>query len=72
MSAATVFFLFAMLVGNADSASLTTLGQFADQPSCAAAQTAVQAALKDAQGPHLFCISSNDLSGISKAAHAGE
>ena len=72
MVAATIFFLFALVNGQGNAAALTTLGLFKDQASCATAQAGVKAALKGAaDATQVFCVSSDDLTGLSKAAHSG-
>ena len=70
MSAATtLFFLFAIVAGQGDAASLTTLGEFPDPASCSTAQHAVEAAVaKGTALAHLFCVASDDLEGFAKAA----
>ncbi len=61
-----------MIVGDGDSASLSTLGKYPDQATCATAQKGVTAALGEGQGTRVFCVSSDAMEGISKAAHAGQ
>ena len=68
-AAAVVYFLFAIIAGQSDAASLTTLGSFRDIASCEKAALAVKAALTGGtQLAPVFCASSADLAGISKAA----
>jgi len=69
MSSAVIFFLMALVVGQSDAAAFTTLSEFKDAASCATAQAAVDGAIKAGGLAHVFCISSDDLQGLAKAAH---
>ncbi len=70
MSASAVFFLFMIVTGQGDSASLATLAEFKDQDSCSVAAKSVEAALKDATSvSHVFCVSSDDVTPLARAAH---
>jgi hypothetical protein len=72
MAAATIFFLFAIVTGQQDAASLMTLGEFKDQASCTTAVTAVETAMKQGTGlAHVFCVSADDVTALAKAAQAG-
>lgn len=69
MSTAAFYFLFAMVAGQGDAASLTTLGHFADQQACLAARTSIEATLKGAESAaRIFCVSSADLAPFGAAA----
>ena len=73
MSAAVLYFLFAMVAGSGDTASLTTLGKFPDLKACTAAQSKVLAAVKEVEQPaHIFCLSGDALAPIAKAAKQGD
>ena len=73
MGAATVFFLFAMVAGPGDQAALTTLGRFSDEATCKAARVLVETGLKGGEGAaHIFCVDSESLGGLSRAARAGD
>lgn len=69
MSAATiVYFLFAIVAGQADAATSTTLGSFPDMAGCKTAAVAVKAALQGGtQLAPVFCVSSADLGPFSNA-----
>jgi hypothetical protein len=73
MSASALFFLFAIVTGQSDAASLTTLGEFKDQATCTTAATAVETAVKTGTAlAHVFCISSDDVTALAQAAQAGQ
>ena len=70
MSASTVFFLFMIVTGQGDAASLSTLAEFKDQASCSVAAKTVTDALKGAESvSHVFCVSGDDVTPLAKAAH---
>ena len=69
MSAATVvYFLFAIVVGQTDAASLTALASFPDLAGCKSAASAVKAAMQGGtQLAPVFCVSSADLKAFSNS-----
>ena len=73
MSAATIYFLFALIAGAGESASFQTLGEFQDAKSCTAASAAIAAALSNGTSTaHVFCVSSDDVAPLAKAAHGAD
>ena len=70
-AAAIVYFLFAIVAGAADGASMITLSSYTDAATCNAAASAVNTAMKDgAPAAEVFCISSTDVGAFTKAAQA--
>ena len=66
----TMYFLFAMITGQADAASLATLGEFQNQQSCEAAASDIELTI-DQNGTslaHVFCAPASDVSPLARDA----
>ena len=73
MAAAAVYFLMAIMIGDGQAASFMTLGEYQDAKTCQTALTTVDGALGGSPAtPHLFCVSSDDVSPLARAAHPSE
>ena len=69
-SASAVFFLFMIVTGQGDAASLSTLAVFKDLNACNVAAKTVTAALQGADSvSHVFCVSGDDVTPLAQAAH---
>ncbi len=68
MSAGVLYVLFAVMAGNSDNLSITSLGNFSDQQQCDAARTTIEAALSSA-GSHtpVFCAPNTAFNALEKA-----
>jgi hypothetical protein len=66
----TMYFLFAMITGQADAAGFTTLGEFQNQQACEAAASDIELTI-DQNGTalaHVFCVAASDVAPLAKAA----